>query len=84
VNPKILQIRGRGTLTLPARTRERYRLEDGDPLTFIDLDGVMLLAPRIGLVPKLAAEIESATNRAGLSTADLVSGVREQRRAKRK
>jgi hypothetical protein len=69
---------------LPARTRERYRLEDGDPLTFIDLDGVMLLAPRIGLVPKLAAEIESVTSQAGLSTEDLVSGVREQRKAARK
>lgn len=84
MNAKILQIRGRGTLTLPARTRERYRLQDGDPLTFVDLDGVMLLAPRVGLVPKLAAEVEAATTRAGLTAEDLVSEVREQRRPRRR
>jgi bifunctional DNA-binding transcriptional regulator/antitoxin component of YhaV-PrlF toxin-antitoxin module len=78
---KILQIRGRGTVTLPIRARERYRLNDGDPLTFIDLDGIMLLAPRIGVVAKLAGEIEAAARRAGLSTEQLVDGVHEERRA---
>lgn len=32
-------VRGRGTVTLPARIRESYFLADGDPLTLIDLDG---------------------------------------------
>lgn len=79
MNAKILQIRGRGTVTLPARTRERYRLQDGDPLTFIDLDGVMLLAPRIGVVAKLSAEIERSAREAGLTTEQLVEGARQER-----
>ena len=79
MNSKILQIRGRGTVTLPARTRERYRLEDGDPLTFVDLDGVLLLAPRVGLVPKLSAEIERSARGAGLTTDQLVEGVHQER-----
>ncbi|HEX9311926.1 MAG TPA: hypothetical protein VGA30_03730 [Actinomycetota bacterium] len=77
---KILQIRGRGTVTLPARARERYRLQDGDPLTFIDLDGVMLLAPRVGVVAKLSAEIERIAREAGVATDGLVEGVRQERR----
>jgi bifunctional DNA-binding transcriptional regulator/antitoxin component of YhaV-PrlF toxin-antitoxin module len=76
---KVLQIRGRGTVTLPIRARERYRLEDGDPLTFIDLDGVMLLAPRVGVVAKLASEIEAQAQNAALTTEELVEGVREER-----
>ena len=40
-----IQVRGRGTLTLPATLREKYRLGDGDPLTVVDLDGVVLLTP---------------------------------------
>ena len=53
-----LQVRGRGTVTLPAAVREKYRLDDGDPLSLVDLDGVLLLTPRVLIVPRLAAEME--------------------------
>jgi len=45
-----IQVRGRGTLTLPASLREKYRLADGDPLTVVDLDGAVLLSPRVLVV----------------------------------
>jgi len=76
---KLLQLRGRGTLTLPARIRERYGLDDGDPITLVDLDGALLLSPRVSVVGKLAAEIEYLRTEAGLSLEDLLAGVREQR-----
>jgi len=76
---KVLQIRARGTLTLPARLRERYALEDGDPLTLVDLDGLILLVPKVGVVEKLAGEIERLSTEAGLSVDELVSGVGEER-----
>jgi len=76
---KVLQIRARGTLTLPARLRERYALEDGDPLTLVDLDGLILLVPKVGVVEKLAGEIERLSSEAGLSVDELVSGVGEER-----
>ena len=53
-----IQVRGRGTLTLPASLREKYRLGEGDPLTVVDLDGAVLLSPRLLVVPRLAAEME--------------------------
>lgn len=75
----ILQIRARGTLTLPVKIRERYGLEEGDPLTLIDLDGALILVPRIGLVPKLAAEIDRLREDSGLTIDDMIAGVHEER-----
>ena len=76
---RTVQVRGRGTVTLPARIRERYDLSDGDPLTLVDLDGAILLSPRLSVVDKLSAEIEYLTSEAGMSLGDLLEGLREQR-----
>ncbi len=75
-----LQLRQRGTLTLPAKLRAKYNLEAGDVLTLVELDGVFLLAPRVSVVPKLAAEIERLRQEAGLSVEDLLEGLDEERR----
>lgn len=66
-------------MTLPARIRQRYGLDDGDPITLVDLDGALLLSPRVSVIGKLAAEIEYLRTEAGLSLEDLLAGVREQR-----
>jgi hypothetical protein len=52
-------------------------------LTFLDLDGVMLLVPRVGVVTKLAAQIEAEVRRAGLTSDELVSEVQAERRSSR-
>ena len=76
---RTIQIRGRGTVTLPARIRERYDLADGDPLTLVDLDGAILLSPRTSVVDKLSAEIEYLMTGSGLSLDELLGGLREER-----
>jgi len=76
---RTVQIRGRGTVTLPARIRERYDLADGDPLTLVDLDGAILLSPKASVVDKLSAEIEYLMTGSGLSLDELLGGLREQR-----
>jgi AbrB family looped-hinge helix DNA binding protein len=76
---RTIQVRGRGTVTLPAPIRERYDLAPGDPLTLIDLDGAILLSPKVSVADKLAAEIEYLRAKAGLSLEDLLGGLREQR-----
>jgi len=76
---RTVQVRGRGTVTLPARIRERYDLSDGDPLTLVDLDGAILLSPRLSVADKLSAEIEYLRTQAGLSLDELLDGLREQR-----
>ncbi len=69
-----IQVRGRGTLTLPASLREKYRLGEGDPLTLVDLDGAVLLSPR--LLIRLAAEMERLRRARKLSLKDV--GLRER------
>lgn len=81
---RVIQVRGRGTLTLPSRIRERYALSDGDPITLIDLDGVLVLSPTVGIVPKLAAEIERLADEAGVSVETLIEGQGEQRKKSRR
>ncbi|MGH7332778.1 MAG: AbrB/MazE/SpoVT family DNA-binding domain-containing protein [Candidatus Rokuibacteriota bacterium] len=72
-----IQVRGRGTLTLPASLREKYRLGEGDPLTVVDLDGAVLLSPRVLVVPRLAAEMERLRRARKLSLKDLGGPARE-------
>jgi len=72
-----IQIRQRGTVTLPAKLREKYGLKDGDPVTIVDLDGVFLITPRVLTVPGLARELERLRKRKGLSLKDLGGPVRE-------
>lgn len=77
---KILQIRKRGTLTLPASLRQKYRLEEGDPLTLVDLKEGIFLSPKRSLLPKLSSEIEKLRKKYNVSLEELVKGVAEQRK----
>jgi len=71
-----VQVRDRGVFTLPAEIRERYGIQPGDTFRLVDLDGIFVLTP---MAPELAREIEKARLEAGLSTDDLLRGLREQR-----
>jgi bifunctional DNA-binding transcriptional regulator/antitoxin component of YhaV-PrlF toxin-antitoxin module len=74
-----IQVRKRGVLTLPSELRAKYRIEEGETFRIVDLDGVFILTPMAPMVPELAREIERARLEAGLTTEDLLLGLREQR-----
>lgn len=74
-----IQVRQRGTLTLPAELRDKYGIRPGDTFRLIDLDGILVLTPMVSMVPELAREIERARVEAGLSLEELLAGLREQR-----
>jgi len=74
-----LQVRQRGTLTLPANLRAKYGIKEGDTFYLLDLDGIFVLTPMVPLIPELAREIERLRLEAGLSTEKLLAGLREQR-----
>jgi bifunctional DNA-binding transcriptional regulator/antitoxin component of YhaV-PrlF toxin-antitoxin module len=59
--------------------REKYRLEEGDPITLIDLGEGVFLSPKRSLLPKLAEEIERLRKKHGVSIEELVAGIAEQR-----
>ncbi len=76
---KIIQIRKKGSLTLPMEIRKRYQLEEGDPLTLIDLEEGIFLSPKTSVLPKLVAQIEELRQKNGISLAELIEGVRALR-----
>lgn len=74
-----IQVRQRGTLTIPAPLREKYGIKAGDTFQLVDLDGVFVLTPMVPMVPELAREIERMRQEAGVSIEELLQGLRRQR-----
>jgi bifunctional DNA-binding transcriptional regulator/antitoxin component of YhaV-PrlF toxin-antitoxin module len=74
-----IQVRQRGTLTLPVELRDRYNIAPGDTYRVLDLDGIFVLTPMVPMVPELARQIESMRRAAGLSIEELLTSLREQR-----
>lgn len=74
-----IQVRQRGTVTLPAEIREKYGIETGDTFRVIDLDGLFVLTPMVPMVPELAREIEKSRLEAGLDSIELLKALREER-----
>ena len=74
-----VQVRQRGTLTLPADLRAKYGIKPGDTFRLVDLDGIFVLTPMVPMVPELAREIDRLRREAGLSIEELLTGLREQR-----
>lgn len=74
-----LQVRQRGTVTLPSALREKYGIKPGDTFSLVDLDGMFVLTPMVPMVPELAREIGRLRDAAGLTVEDFLAGLREQR-----
>lgn len=76
---KTIQIRKKGTLTLPMEIRKRYQLEEGDALTLIDLEEGVFLSPKPSVLPKLVAQIEVLRQKNGITLTELIEGVKALR-----
>ena len=76
----VLQMRSKGSLTVPIELRRKYGLDEGDLLTLIDLgDGSFLLTPRVSQVDRLADRVAEAVQEEGLSLEDLLQVLNEER-----
>jgi AbrB family looped-hinge helix DNA binding protein len=75
-----LQIRGKGTITLPARLRKKYDLEEGDVLTLIDLgDGKFMLMPNESKVGIIGDRIARQLKEENVTLEDLLATLDEER-----
>jgi AbrB family looped-hinge helix DNA binding protein len=79
MSDQAVQVRKRGVVTLPAELREKYDIQEGDTFRLVDVDGVFVLTRMVSLVSELAQEIERLRLEAGLTTEELLDGLREQR-----
>ncbi len=76
---KVVQMRQRGSVTIPTEYRKRYKLSDGDPLTLVDLGEGIFLSPKRSILPKLVSEIEDLQKKYDVSLEELIHGVADER-----
>lgn len=76
---KTIQVRKKGSVMIPIELRKRYRIDEGDPLTLIDLGEGFFLSPRQSVLPKLVAEIEALRQKSNISLEELIQGVAKER-----
>jgi bifunctional DNA-binding transcriptional regulator/antitoxin component of YhaV-PrlF toxin-antitoxin module len=75
-----IQIRKKGSLTLPVELRNKYDLEEGDVFTLIDLeDGSFLLTPRASQVNRLGNRVSEILTEEAVSLEDLLKSLDEER-----
>ena len=76
-----VKIRRKGTITIPAKLRKKYKLEEGQALTIIDLSkGAILLTPKVSQVEKLANQIAEIFKDEGITFEDLLQTLNELRK----
>jgi bifunctional DNA-binding transcriptional regulator/antitoxin component of YhaV-PrlF toxin-antitoxin module len=76
----IVQMRGKGTITLPASLRKKYKLEDGELFTIIDLgEGSILIKPTVSQVNKLGDRIAKQLKEDNVTLDDLLEALDEER-----
>ncbi len=76
-----VQIRGKGTITLPVSLRKKYNLEEGESLTLIDVgDGSFFLVPVESKVMKSADKVAKAVKEASVTLEELFEVLDEERK----
>jgi AbrB family looped-hinge helix DNA binding protein len=76
-----VKIRRKGTITIPAKLRKKYKLEEGQTLTVIDLgEGTILLTPKVSQVDKLANQIAEKFKDESITLEDLLRALNELRK----
>lgn len=76
-----VQMRGKGTITFPAKLRTKYKLQEGEVFTVIDLGGgSFLLKPKVLEVDKLADRIAKRLKEENVTLDDLLQALDEERK----
>lgn len=75
-----VQIRKKGSFTLPMDLRTKYGVDEGDVFSLIDMgDGSFLLTPRNMQVNRLGDKVAEIINEEGISLDELLSTLDEER-----
>jgi bifunctional DNA-binding transcriptional regulator/antitoxin component of YhaV-PrlF toxin-antitoxin module len=75
-----VQVRKKGSLTLPMELRNKYGVDEGDVFTLIDMgDGSFLLTPRISQVNRLGDRVAEILDADGIALDDLLTALDEER-----
>ncbi len=76
-----VQMRGKGSITLPAKLRDKYKLQEGEVFTIIDLGGgSFLLKPKVLEVDVLSRRIAKRLAEEDIDMDDWIEALREERK----
>jgi AbrB family looped-hinge helix DNA binding protein len=75
-----VRVRERGQITLPQPVRDNLAVDTGDTLNLVQIDDIVLLSPRQALIPKLSQEFAVLMQEEGVSLAELLQGLEEERK----
>ena len=70
----IIHMGKRGSITIPSSIRDRYQLNENDPITLIDLGEGIFLSPKRSVLPKLVKKIEKLREKYNVSLEELIQG----------
>lgn len=75
-----IQMRSKGSLTLPVNLRNKYGLTEGDVFTLIDLgEGSFILTPRVSEVNRLGDRVTKILDQSDVTLDDLLIGLDDER-----
>jgi bifunctional DNA-binding transcriptional regulator/antitoxin component of YhaV-PrlF toxin-antitoxin module len=73
-------IRSKGNVTLPMALRKKYKINEGDPMTLIDLgEGAFMLMPGISRISVAGKEIQKIMEKRGAYGDDLIKDLDDER-----
>lgn len=75
-----VRVRERGQITLPQPVRDNLTVDTGDTLNLVQIDDILLLSPRQALIPKLSQEFSALMQEEGVSLAELLQGLEDERK----
>ena len=76
---KTIQMRKKGSFTLPIEFRKKYNLEEDDPITLIDTGEGIFLSPKRTVLPKLVNEIETIRKKYNITLEELIQSIQNER-----
>ncbi len=75
-----IQMRSKGSLTLPVALRRKYKLQEGDIFTLIDLgDGVFMITPQASTLERLGDRVSDLLAGENVSLDDMMQALDEER-----
>lgn len=76
-----VQMRGKGTITFPAKLRSKYKLQEGEVFTIIDLGGgSFLLKPKVLDVDVFSRRIAKRIKEENISLDELLQTLDDERK----
>lgn len=79
-NSTTIQIRSKGTVTLPIELRRKYHLDEGDVITLVDLgEGAMLLTSGVTQVDRLGDRVVQILAEEDVSINEILHTLEEER-----